>query len=60
MVTRLPQPRRHKTQRVRRERRRLGRFVAFSEMEADLTPIRLIEPSAPPLEPRPSEPSQQR
>ena len=60
MVTRLPQPRGHKTQRVRRERRRLGRFVVFSEMLTDLTPVRLIEPSAPPLEPRPSEPSQQR
>ena len=45
MVTRLPQPRRHRMQRVRRERRRLGRFVVFSEMEADLTPKRLIEPA---------------
>ena len=53
MVTRLPQPRRHKTQRVRRERRRLGRFVAFSEMEADLTPKRLIEPAVNPQTPPP-------
>ena len=37
MVTRLPQPRRHKTQRVRCERRHLGRFVVFSEMLTDLT-----------------------
>jgi len=59
MVTRLPQPRRHKTQRVRRERRRLGRFVVFSEMEADLTQKRLIEPSVTPQEVNPSEPRQQ-
>jgi hypothetical protein len=60
MVTRLPQPRRHKTQRAQRERRRLGRFVVFSEMEADLTPKRLIEPAANPQMLKPSEPNQQR
>jgi hypothetical protein len=31
--------------RIRRERRRLGRFVAFSEMLTDLTPKPLIEPN---------------
>ena len=31
------------TQRIRRERRRLGRFVAFSEMLTDLTPKPLID-----------------
>jgi len=30
------------TRRIRRERRRLGRFVAFSEMLADLTPKPLM------------------
>ncbi len=36
------------TQRIRRERRRLGRFVAFSEMLTDLTPKPLndITPSS--------------
>jgi hypothetical protein len=33
------------TRRIRRERRRLGRFVAFSEMLTDLTPKPLIEPN---------------
>jgi len=28
--------------RIRRERRRLGRFVAFSEMLTDLTPVQLF------------------
>ena len=31
------------TRRIRRERRRLGRFVAFSEMLTDLTPKPLID-----------------
>ena len=30
--------------RLRRDRRRLGRFAAFAEMEADLRPILLFEP----------------
>ena len=33
------------TRRIRRERRRLGRFVAFSEMLTDLTPKPLIDKS---------------
>ena len=33
------------TRRIRRERRRLGRFVAFSEMLTGLTPKPLIEPN---------------
>jgi len=28
--------------RIRRERRRLGRFVAFAEMQANLSPVPLI------------------
>jgi hypothetical protein len=60
MVTRLPQPRRNLNRRIRRERRRLGRFVAFSEMQANLTPVRLIEPSATTQGPNLSKPSQQR
>ena len=35
------------TRRIRRERRWLGRFVVFAEMEADLTPILLFEPPSP-------------
>jgi hypothetical protein len=31
------------TRRIRRERHRLGRFVAFSEMLTDLTPKPLID-----------------
>jgi len=34
------------TRRIRRERRRLGRFVAFSEMLADLTPNPLMGKTA--------------
>jgi hypothetical protein len=34
------------TRRIRRERRRLGRFVAFSEMLADLTPKPLMDKAA--------------
>jgi hypothetical protein len=30
------------TRRIRRDRRRLGRFVAFSEMLTDLTPVQLF------------------
>ena len=39
----MPQPRNKLNNRIRRERRRLGRFVAFSEILADLTPKPLIE-----------------
>ena len=35
------------TRRIRRERRRLGRFVAFSEMLTDLTPKPLIDNTPP-------------
>jgi hypothetical protein len=31
------------TRRIRRDRRRLGRFVAFSEMLTDLTPVQLFD-----------------
>ena len=31
------------TRRIRRDRRRLGRFVFFAEIEADLTPIALFD-----------------
>ena len=57
MRLRLPQPRSQKARRIRRERRRrLGRFVVFSEMLADLTPKPLIEPNATPKpEQRPKE-----
>ena len=35
-------------QRMRRDRRRLGRFVAFAEMQADLRPTSLVRrPTAP-------------
>jgi hypothetical protein len=30
--------------RIRRDRRRLGRFVVFSEMLADLRPVSLLDP----------------
>lgn len=58
MVTRPPQSRRHRTQRLRRERRRLGRFVAFSEMLADLTPKPLIELNVMPQKLKPAEAAQ--
>jgi hypothetical protein len=32
-----------KQQHIRRERRRLGRFVAFAEMEADLSSVPLFD-----------------
>jgi hypothetical protein len=40
---------RHKqvTRRIRRDRRRLGRFVAFAEMQTDLRPISLLDQIAP-------------
>jgi hypothetical protein len=40
---------RHKqvTRRIRRDRRRLGRFVVFAEMLADLRPISLLDQTAP-------------
>jgi len=41
------------TRRIRRERRRLGRFVFFSEIEADLTPVLLIDQSSPTSRPPP-------
>jgi hypothetical protein len=34
------------TRSIRREGRRLGRFVVFSEMLADLRPISLLDPAA--------------
>ena len=43
MAPRLSQARSKLNQRIRRERRRLGRFVAFSEMLADLTPKPLFD-----------------
>jgi len=49
----MPQPRNKLNRRIRRERRRLGRFVAFSE----LTPKPLIEAS---VKPKPSKPAQRR
>jgi hypothetical protein len=42
--------RRHRqelTGRIRRDRRRLGRFVAFAEIEADLSPISLFDQLSP-------------
>ena len=39
---RRQQRRQQMAQHIRRERRRLGRFVVFSEMLADLTPVRLF------------------
>jgi hypothetical protein len=42
MGPRLPPTRSQKARRIRRERRRLGRFVAFSEMLTDLTPVQLF------------------
>ena len=40
----MPQPRSSKSKRhIRRERRRLGRFVVFSEILTDLTPKPLFE-----------------
>jgi hypothetical protein len=35
------------TRRIRRDRRRLGRFVVFAEMLADLRPISLLDRAAP-------------
>ena len=35
------------TRHIRRERRRLGRFVAFAEIEADLTPVSLFNRPSP-------------
>ena len=40
--------------RIQRDRRRLGRFVAFAEIEADLTPVLLVEQN--PARPRTSSP----
>jgi hypothetical protein len=34
--------------RIRQDRRRLGRFVVFAEMLADLRPISLLDQAAPP------------
>jgi len=45
-MRRRRQPRREQlTRRIHRDRRRLGRFVAFSELLTDLTPKPLIEPN---------------
>jgi hypothetical protein len=41
------------TRRIRRERRRLGRFVFFSEIEADLTPVLLFDQPSPSTSPPP-------
>jgi hypothetical protein len=54
----MPQPRNKLNHRIRRERRRLGRFVAFSEMLADLTPKPLIEPKVTPQKLKRAEASQ--
>ena len=35
------------TRRARQDRRRLGRFVVFAEMLADLRPISLLDQAAP-------------
>ena len=35
------------TRRIRQDRRRLGRFVVFAEMLADLRPISLLDQTAP-------------
>jgi hypothetical protein len=35
------------TRRIRQDRRRLGRFVVFAEMLADLRPISLLDQAAP-------------
>jgi hypothetical protein len=35
------------TRRIRRDRRRLGRFVVFAEILADLRPISLLDRAAP-------------
>jgi len=35
------------TRRIRRDSRRLGRFVFFAEIEADLTPIALFDQPSP-------------
>jgi hypothetical protein len=48
----MPQPRNKLNHRIRRERRRLGRFVAFSEMLADLTPKPLIHLNMKPQKPK--------
>lgn len=42
MRSRLSLPRSEMNRRIRRERRRLGRFVAFAEMLANLSPVPLI------------------
>ena len=42
------QPRKQATRRIRQDRRRLGRFVVFAEMLADLRPISLLDQAAPP------------
>jgi hypothetical protein len=39
----MPQPRNALNHRIRCERRRLGRFVAFSEILADVTPKPLFD-----------------
>ena len=43
MLFSLSQRRTKLSRRIRRERRRLGRFVAFSEMLSDLTPVQLFD-----------------
>jgi len=46
MVRRRRHDQKQVDRRLRRERRRLGRFAAFAEMEADLRPILLFEPDS--------------
>ena len=43
MPSSLLQRRTKLSRRIRRERRRFGRFVAFSEMLSDLTPVQLFD-----------------
>jgi len=47
MRSRLPVPRGERNRRIRSERRRLGRFVAFAEMQANLSPVPLIDTPEP-------------
>jgi hypothetical protein len=55
MPSRRQLHRKQLSQSIRCERRRLGRFVGFSEMEADLTPVPLIEPERKAQQPKRSE-----
>jgi len=48
------------TRRIRRERRRLGRSVAFSEMLTDLTPVQLLDKAQASRDQSANSPSHQR